>query len=535
MYPISLCPDPLRLRLEDQVLGPDCVTLTFAARATGADCPACGVRSEHLHSRYVRTLADLPWQGCPVRICLRVRRLRCRVRACPRRIFAESLPATAAPYARTTVRQTELHRAVGIAAGGEGGSRLAKRLGMPVSPDTLLRRVRAGAPGADCSSPRVLGVDEWAWRKGHRYGTILCDLERQRVVELLPDRSADRVAEWLRAHPGVEVVSRDRSGTYADAAARGAPDATQVADRWHLLRNLTEAVRGALEPRAGSLRQAAQELAREQSSAAAARCEAATAEVLPRPLPAAAHRAAENRARRRARYHEVVQLHAQGVNKMAIAKQTGLSRRTVIRWLQMGAFPELAERRGRMRRQLTAAHDDYLARRIGEGCTNAALLWRELREKGGYQGGQTTLRERVRRLQARSASKRTMPTPSALRVTWWLLADEPASEPQAYLAALYRTDTEVEQMGRLARTFRRTLRERSPDALDCWLEQADDSLLRRFVAGIRQDYDAVRAAASLPWSNGPVEGQVNRLKLLKRRMYGRASFDLLRAHVLAAA
>jgi transposase len=308
----------------------------------------------------------------------------------------------------------------------------------------------------------------------------------------------------------VEVVSRDRSGTYADAAARGAPDATQVADRWHLLRNLTAAVRGALEPRAGSLRQAAQELAREQSTAAAARCEAATAEVLPPPLPAAAHRAAENRIRRRARYDEVVRL-------------------------QIGAFPELAEHKGGKRRHLTPAHDDYLARRIGEGCTNAALLWRELREKGGYQGGQTTLRERVRRLQARSASKRTMPTPSALRVTWWLLAEEPASEPQAYLAALYRTDTGVEQMGRLARTFRRTLRERIPDALDCWLEQADDSLLRRFVTGIRQDYDAVRAAASLPWSNGPVEGQVNRLKLLKRRMYGRASFDLLRAHVLAAA
>jgi transposase len=188
-----------------------------------------------------------------------------------------------------------------------------------------------------------------------------------------------------------------------------------------------------------------------------------------------------------------------------------------------------------MQRQLTAAHDNYLARRIGEGCTNAALLWRELREQADYRGGQTALRERVRRLQAGSASERRVPAPSALRVTWWLLAEEPESEPQAYLAALYRTDAKIEQMGRLARTFRRILRERDPDALDGWLEQADHSLLRRFATGLRQDYDAVHAAASLPWSNGPVEGQVNRLKLLKRRMYGRASFDLLRAHVLAAA
>src|SRR5262249_42136728 len=176
----------------------------------------------------------VPWQGRAVLIMWRARRFFCLATACPRQTFAERLPEVAAVSARTTARLHETHRLIGQALGGEPGSRLAAPLGLPTSPDTLLRRVRRG-PLSQQPAVRVLGVDDWAWKKGQRYGTILCDLERRRPVDLLPERSADSFAMWLKAHPGVEIISRDRGDEYIKGASQGAPRAVQVADRFHLL------------------------------------------------------------------------------------------------------------------------------------------------------------------------------------------------------------------------------------------------------------------------------------------------------------
>ena len=204
-----------------------------------AACPLCGRRSRRVHSRYWRTLADRPWNGRPVVLRLLVRRFRCGNTDCPRRIFTERLPELVAPQARRTMRLGQDQQEVGFAVGARPGARLAGRLGMPLSARTLLRLLHT-APCPERPNPRVLGMDEWAWRRGRRYGTILVDLERSQPVDLLPDRDADSVARWLRAHPGVEVVSRDRSRLYADGIGRGAPGAKQVVDRWHVLRNLGE-------------------------------------------------------------------------------------------------------------------------------------------------------------------------------------------------------------------------------------------------------------------------------------------------------
>jgi transposase len=219
-------------------------------------CPACGTASRRVHSRYRRKLDDLPWEGQPVAILLDVRKFFCVGKGCRQQIFTEQLPGTVARYARRSCRSREALSWFTLALGGRAGARLARRLGLVASRSVLLRELRHRGNAAPVQTPRVLGIDDLAWRKGHRYGTILCDLEKRKVIDLLPDRASETVATWLRKHPGTEVVSRDRGGIYAEATRKGAPRAVQVADRWHLLRNLSEALKNALDPHHRLLAQA---------------------------------------------------------------------------------------------------------------------------------------------------------------------------------------------------------------------------------------------------------------------------------------
>jgi transposase len=326
---------------------------------------------------YERRLGDLPWNGVPVRIRLRTRRFFCNTPTCAHHIFTERLPETTAAHARRTRRMEHALRWLGLALGGAAGARTAQRLGLVVSGDTLLRQLRAGfvAQRPTPIAPRVLGLDDWAWRKGQRYGTILCDLERHCVVDLLPDRQSNTVTAWLRDHATPEVISRDRAGAYAEAAHRGAPHAVQVADRFHLLRNLREALEQVLTRHTAVIEEALQQ------SRPIPR--PPLPPPIPPPPPPALTRpqqlSRERRQRRFERYQQVLALHHRGISKRAIARQLGLERKTVRYWLRAGQFPErlVPQRHSSVDRWLS-----YLEKRWAEGCHNRSQLWRELQDRG---------------------------------------------------------------------------------------------------------------------------------------------------------
>jgi transposase len=514
------------------------ITVVVSSAAAQSACPCCGKVSERIHSRYLRRLADLPWQGAAVTVHWLSRRFFCDSTACRRRIFTERLPEVAAPHARKTARLTVALRAIALACGGEGGARLAERLGMVTSPDTMLRQVRR------CDLPafpkvRILGVDDWALRRGQRYGTILVDLERHRPIDLLPERSSEAFCEWLLAHPGIETISRDRGDYYIKGATAGAPQASQVADRWHLLHNLQEALVRLVEHHHQQLRAVCGAARFDVSTPSSEPASAATSETPPPhgKLTQAEQFSEARRARRIERYQEVIELHQQKIPLRAIARSLGLHRGTVRQWIRAGSFPERSTRR---RGSRVDGWINFLGSRWVEGCRNAAVLTAELR-KQGFDGSYNMVRRRVaswRKGDGRSVNQKTIcfRRLSPKTMAWLLFKSPETLEPErrTLVQRFYEQCPQAEHASSLARQFAELVRQRRVADLDDWLKQAAEAPpeLRQYAAGLVDDLSAVRAALSLPWSNGQTEGQVNRLKLVKRQMYGRANFDLLRRRFL---
>ena len=556
-----LCPSPLELQLAEIRFAAPELIVTATARRRVVACPKCGHASTRVHSRYSRTLSDLPWHGLRVRLDVHVRRFFCDVPGCKRRIFTERLPKTASSYARRTARAASALEAIGLALGGRAGARLAAALGLAGAPSEILSILSAiHAVVSDCSSDRatstvrVLGVDDWAWRKGQRYGTILVDLERHHVIDLLPDRESDTLVAWLCAHPGGEFISRDRAGGYADAARRGAPGAIQIADRFHLLRNLTDAAQHALERHHTIVRAIGLDakpptpVLLKRGGPVSRRWTLGASDLPANPPndpPLAEQRKLARRARRQSRYDEMIALRTGGASVAAIHRSLGLSRKTIMRWTGAGAFPE---RQPAVRRETSLTpHAEYLAERWRGGCHNVTQLWRELRDGRGFHGGLTTVLAWARlhlrgtvipKIPEASLAVTARPTsrPSSRRAAWLLTAplDQLKAPELRYVEAICTESSALAAVHSLAMEFRGMLKTHDPNALALSLDTAERSELRSLAAGLRRDKDAVLAAILFRWSNGQVEGQVNRLKLIKRTMYGRAGFALLRRRVLAA-
>src|SRR5262245_37141411 len=463
------------------------LTLQVTAIRARVRCPLCHVHTPRIHSRYSRILADLPWGPYTVRLHLRVQKFFCDQPACARRIFTERLPTVAAPWARRTLRLAQRLLAAGLALGGETGARLTARLGLATSPATLLRLVQAASTPAS-TAPRILGVDEWAWRRRQRYGTILVNLEDHQVLDLLPERSAESLAAWLAQHPTVTLVCRDRSALYADGIRRGAPTAVQVVDRFHLVQNLREAVEACLHDQQPALQ------------AAAAR----TAQALPQqvgtvgspPMYRGRHHSVRVQQQQReaaqqqrhatwvATYEAVHALRAQGTLVTMIAQQLGLSRPTVYRLLRRTTPPppRSPQRSGQVLRPYMA----YLIRRWREGCADSRQLWRERREQGYTYSARMSSRFITRLRQAGDAglAPETQPSPytrpqgpSARAVSFaWMRAEaKRAPEAQLYVEQLIQGESAIAQAYMLSQAFLALVRERRGEALTTWMAEATAS------------------------------------------------------------
>ncbi|HEY0969364.1 MAG TPA: ISL3 family transposase [Gemmatimonadales bacterium] len=559
------------------------VTMIVRSSRSGALCPACRTSSSAPHSTYVRRPADLPSLGRTVRLELQVRRFYCRNSSCHRRTFAERLPGLLDVRARRTRRLAAAQTAVAVEVGGEAGARLLERLAMPTSPDTLVRLIRC-SPLPRVGTPSALGVDDWAIRKRQSYGTILVDLEAHRVVDLLPDRTASSLAAWLRRRKHISVITRDRSTEYTRGITTGAPEAIQVADRWHLLvnaRDMSErwltTVHGRLRPLRPlrPLEPVARWPGGSASSADPGAEDSGSGEVPPVSRAGAFPRtraetaaSVASRALWRARYEEVRRRHAAGETLLAIGRAMGLARGTVRKFAQAESFPAHAKHPPQP--SILDPYLAHLARRHSDGCENAMQLWREIRTLG-YPGTARQVhrwlqerrrepaafqsperrREAAERIARRHESRATahpasvpaLPSPTQLA---WLVTREPddLTEDERAVIARVEQDADAARVISLVRRFVAMVRDSKSAtrialaAFDAWLADARACGIRAvetFARGLEQDGAAVRAALSTPWSNGQTEGQITKLKLLKRQMYGRANFDLLRRRALLAA
>lgn len=528
---------------------PTHLTLTARSVTPLPACPQCGTGSHRVHSTYLRTVADLPVLQRQFVLRFRVRRLFCDQPRCSQRIFGEQLPAIKR-YARRTDRLTAALQTLAFAVGGLGSARLGQHLAFPTSPRTQLRLLHAYQPPAP-AAPRVVGLDDWAWKKGRTYGTICVDLERQQPIDLLPDREPATVAAWLKAHPTIEIISRDRGRDYIEGARQGAPQARQIADRWHVLVNFGDAVEHFFRHQTLHLKAAADRLNTQ------ATLPDGTGQAMPTLDGASVTGRARQRqtgesARMGARYAQVQALHAEGLEVATIAWELQISRRTAYRYLAMDAPPPVRIIQVRDRHVL-APWKPYLVQRWNEGCRNALQLWRELRDQHQYPYSPRTVARFLTVLRqdsghtrsfravpaqpiytATQERKRPLSAGQARRL--WL-ADPDDLEPwqEQYRAILCDVPLLATAYA-LSQRFLRLIRERQQQvALDQWIADVQASgigAFRTFAAGLRRDYGAVTAAVTEIWSQGQTEAQIHRLKLLKRAMFGQAGFTLLRNRVL---
>ena len=381
-----------------------------------------------------------------------------------------------------------------------------------MSNDTLLRTVRRydRPPPAP---PSVIGIDDWAWRRNHRYGTIICDLERRKTIALLPDRAPPTARALLAEQPQIEIVARDRGGGYAQATAQALPHAEQVADRWHLMENASHAFLDAVRK---SMRQV--------------RIAIGTATVNPKLLTAAERLQYEGYLRREEANVVIRGLVSEGVSIKEIVRRTGHSRklvRSVVRGQRTDIF--------RVRQTSLEPHLPWLEAQWDAGLRNGAELWRQLR-LAGFGGGLRVVTEWATRRRRAEKAENGLHAPAARTIVRLMTLERnnlTTAQTMTVATIEERLPDHVEARD-IVESFQKMLRRKSKDNLEAWIDRATRSLVASFANGVIRDRAAVQNAITSMWSNGQTEGQITKLKLIKRQMYGRGKLDLLEARIVGA-
>jgi len=535
-------------RVED---GGDAVMIVASCRAQAACCPRCGQESRRVHGGYARIVADGAAGGRPVLIVLQVRRFRCRNPACPAVTFVEQAGGLSERYRRRSVPLLGMLAGFGLELAGRAAARLAGTLGIVVHSSTVLRLVMALPDPPVVAAPAVTGVDDFALRKGRVYGTVIADAESGQVIDLLPDREAATWQGWLTAHPGAEVICRDRAGAYTEGATAGAPAAIQVADRWHLWHNLGEYAEKAVVAHRGCLVPAAEAPAAEGPDAPSGQQPQDGPGAAPPPEPDGLRDVCGRErvlvSRTLERHTAVHGLLQAGHTQREAAAILGLDRGTVSRFAR-APDPAALLVKATGRDSKLDPFKAYIGQRWNQGITDAAVLHAELAATQGWTGSVQAVRRYVR--QFRPAGGRTTaarprqpapaapPPPKTRQITRWLLSHPGRLHPddQAQLAAVTARCPHLAALAGHIASFAEMMTHRQGLlALEDWLtrvEADDQPQLHSFANGIRRDQQAVAAGLALPYSSAAMEGNVNKIKMIKRQMYGRASFPLLRKRVI---
>jgi transposase len=535
MIATILLPDPSILHIDVAKLLDGKFVLEISTIHHGSMCPDCHETSRRVHSCYTRIVADLPSGGYRIILELTVRRFFCDNENCPRRTFTERLPTVVDHYARKTIRLLETQRRVGFSTGGEVAARLSANLAFPASPDTFLRQIRSFHE-PETSVPEFLGVDDWAFRKRISYGTILVDLQTHKPIELLPDRETETLTNWLKRHPGVNVVSRDRANYYIEAINQGAPHAIQVADRWHLLHNLVETVERVLTRRYNDPKSAFQDINHpdeidirgESNSQSDVLISAAP----PRPTTLYEIRKQQVREKHLIQFEEIRRLHSQGASIREIGRNLHMSRKKIRKYLANDAPPEYKRHRTTT---ILDPYWEYMEKRWKEGCRNGVTLYHEIKGMG-YPGSYGSMSRKIRYLREIMPRKTKSPTqkkyilqakpshvrPFSSKQTAWLFVrkmDDLNPDQSAYLTRLLEGSDDFKQLYELSQQFWSIVKEKKRTEFTAWMtvvRSCGIAELRSFALGLKKDIAAVEAALTYEWSNGPDEGHNNRLKMIKR-------------------